>query len=401
MKFVEQNITAPKGFYASSVHSGIKKSKKDLSLITSETACTAAGAFTQNLVKAAPVLISQQHLHNEISGIIINSGNANACTSEQGMKDALTMCEDTAKHLNVQKENILVASTGVIGVPLPMEKIRNGIPLLVQQLKSKDTSCSEGIMTTDTFPKEIALEFEIDGTVACIGAIAKGSGMIHPNMATMLGFITTDVCIDGELLQTALSEVVSKSFNMISVDGDTSTNDMVLILSNGMAGNKMIQETDQHYAKFFKALETVCIALAKMIAKDGEGATKLLESTVLQAENEETAKKIAKSIISSSLTKAAFFGEDANWGRILCAAGYSGAHFDPNIPSIELKSEFGSILVFEKGTPLSFDEDIAKKILSAKEITIIFDLHEGNVSATAWGCDLTYDYVKINGDYRS
>ncbi len=402
-------ITSPKGFKATGNFVGLKKAKKDLTLIASDVPAAAAACFTKNIVKAAPVKWCKNIMEKEgkICGIVINSGNANACTGEQGIKDTEQMAQTYASLLNASSEQVLVCSTGVIGVNLPIDKVTEGIKTTFSKLGSSAEDgilAAEGIITTDTFIKTIAVEFEIGGKAVKIGGIAKGSGMIHPNMATLLSFITTDANISKELLSKALTEIVSQTYNMISVDGDTSTNDTIIALANGLAENKLICTEDENYKLFYEALLYVNKKLAKDIAKDGEGATKLLEVNVFGASTKDDAVKIAKSVVSSSLFKAALFGEDANWGRVLCAMGYSEGYFNPDYVSIVFKSEFGEIALMDKGTPIVFDEQLAKAVLGSKEIFVeiyLDEISKKNETATAWGCDLTYDYVKINGDYRS
>lgn len=403
-KLVPGGITAVQGFKASGIHAGLKKAKKDLALIYSELPAVAAGVFTTNKVKAAPLLFDMEQLKKPTCrAIVVNSGNANACTGPQGLEDAKAMAVKTAEELGCQVEEVLVSSTGVIGVRMPMEKVLAGIPKAAKELSSEGGSlAAEAIMTTDTFPKEISFKFELNGQQVTIGAMAKGSGMIHPNMGTMLGFITTDVAIAKDLLQETLVAVVEKTFNMITVDGDTSTNDMVVVLANGAAGNEpLATKDDPGYQSFCEALSFACTYLAKEIAKDGEGATKLLTVQVLSAPSEQDARLAAKAVCSSSLVKTALFGEDANWGRILAAVGYSGADFDPNKVNICIKSRAGEEQVAADGAGLAFDEEKAKKILAEEEVFFIVDLNLGEAKATAWGCDLTYDYVKINGSYRT
>ncbi len=404
------NYTFPKGFYAAGGFCGIKRQKKDISLIKTEKKAVAAGCFTTNKVKAAPVVYDMEVLDKkgEIAGIVINSGNANACTGEQGLIDTKKMAEQYASQLGARADEVLICSTGVIGVNLPMEKIMSGITDFSKALDITPESfknAAEAIMTTDTFMKTVNVSVEIGGKEVNIFGMAKGSGMIHPNMATMLSFILTDADITRENLQDALTESTGDSYNMISVDGDTSTNDTVLVLANGMAGNKPITEKNEDYNKFFSALNEVNVTLAKLIARDGEGATKLIEATANGAISSEDAKKIAKSVISSSLFKAAMFGEDANWGRALCAMGYSGGEFDPSLVTLDFYSfdedKKEEIRLIENGEPIVFDEDLAKRILKRKDIFVDINLKQGEYCATAWGCDLTYDYVKINGDYRS
>ena len=401
---ISGSITEPQGYYAAGDHIGIKKKKKDLTLIKSEVPATAAGVFTQNLVKASCVLWNQKNITNKISGIVVNSGVANACTGELGARNNELMAQAFAECLNVDKNSILTASTGVIGNHLPMDTLTAGIKTVCKSLDNSPEAAkkaAKGIMTTDTFPKQIAIETEIGGVKVKFGGITKGSGMIHPNMATMLAFITTDADISRELLQKALSESVDDTFNMISVDGDTSTNDMVIVLANGKAGNVPITAENDDYNKFKIALHYVNTNLAKQIIMDGEGVTKFLEVTVKRAATKQDAKMIAKSIITSNLVKTALFGADANWGRIICAAGYSGANFTPEKTCIEFSSSVGTIIPFVGGEPVLFDEDKALKVLKEREIKILLTLADGEHEATAWGCDLSYDYVKINGEYRT
>lgn len=394
----------PKGFNAAGSHVGLKAKKKDLSLISSDIPCTAAAAFTTNIVKAAPVLKSIEIIESgaKVSGIVINSGNANACTGQQGLRDAEEMIQAYKNELNC--ETVLVCSTGVIGVPLEMDIMCAGIKSTAKQLSSEEEgfkSAAEAIMTTDTFPKTAWTQINVGGKTATLLGMAKGSGMIHPNMATLLSCCITDINISRPLLDKAVKKCIAKTFNMISVDGDTSTNDTFIALANGACENPLIEEENNEYTAFCEALTLVVESLAKDIAKDGEGATKLMEVCVKGAKTEEDAKKIAKSVISSSLFKAALFGADANWGRVLCAMGYSGGDFDPFNVDIFFKSPAGSIQLMDKGAPVNFSEEEAKKILSENEIFISICLNQGKSTATAWGCDLTYDYVKINGDYRS
>ena len=404
MRVVEGGICAAKGFTANGVHCGIRKnhSKKDLSLILSCVPASAAAVYTTNLVKGAPLTVTKKHLSNGIAqAVICNSGNANTCNAN-GIEIAETMSDLCAKQLGIRAEDVVVASTGVIGQPLSIAPIAAGLPELAAGLSAKGgKAAAEGIMTTDTVMKEVAVEFELDGKTCHIGGIAKGSGMIHPNMATMLVFITTDAAICPALLQKALSGDIANTFNMVSVDGDTSTNDMVTVLANGMAGNTEITEEGEDFTTFMKALNTVTIALCRKIAGDGEGATKLLECKVNGAADLATAKTVAKSVICSSLLKAAMFGADANWGRVLCAIGYSGASVDVDKVDVSFKSKAGVIDVCKNGAGVDFSEEIAKEILLEKEIEILVGLNSGEAEATAWGCDLTYDYVKINGDYRT
>lgn len=404
MKIIDGGVCAAQGFVAGGVHCGIRKNrtKKDLALIYSECVASAAAVYTTNLVKGAPLTVTKKHIENgKAQAVICNSGNANTCNAD-GIEIAEKMSELIANELKISADDIVVASTGVIGQPLNIAPIASGIPALVASL-SKDgcDAAAEGIMTTDTVKKEIAVEFEIGGNACHIGGIAKGSGMIHPNMATMLVFITTDAAISSEMLKKAISTDISSTFNMVSVDGDTSTNDMVTVLANGMAGNAEIVAEGEDFDTFMKALNTVTVHLCRMIAGDGEGATKLLECKVSGAKNEAIAKTVAKSVICSSLLKAAMFGADANWGRVLCAIGYSGADVDVNKVDVSFKSIKGEIAVCKNGAGIDFSEEIAKEILIEREIEILVGLNDGNGSAVAWGCDLTYDYVKINGDYRT
>ncbi len=404
MKTIEGSIASPRGFQATGAHIGLKKASKDLCLIVSDVKAVAAGCFTTNIVKAAPVMWDMNVIGNDIKGIVVNSGNANACTGDQGMKDTETMADTFAQLIGCNKEEVLVCSTGVIGVNLPMEKLTAGMASTFPSLGSTlddGLNAARAIMTTDTFMKNICVQTEIGGKTVTIASMAKGSGMIHPNMATMLSFVTTDVSIDRSLLQKALKDVVSVTYNMISVDGDMSTNDTILALANGMADNATITEENDDYKTFVDALLFVTRTLAKEVARDGEGATKLLEVCVNGAKTYADAATISKSVVSSNLFKAALFGEDANWGRVLCAMGYSGASFDPSQVTIAFRSEAGTIALMEKGTPIAFDEAKASEILALKEIFVDIQLAEGSESAVAWGCDLTYDYVKINGDYRS
>ncbi|MDI3478011.1 MAG: glutamate N-acetyltransferase / amino-acid N-acetyltransferase [Thermoanaerobacterium sp.] len=400
---IEGNVTSPKGFLASGVFAGIKKAKKDFAIIYSEKKANAAAAFTTNKVKAAPVILDMEKIKNgEAQAIVANSGNANACTGKKGYEDASSMAFMAAEKLNIDKDDVLVCSTGVIGVTLPMDKIVKGIELAVQSL-SRDggKEAAEAILTTDTFAKEVAVKFNIKGVEVKIGGIAKGSGMISPNMATMLSFITTDADVSKSALNKALKDTVKRSYNMISVDGDMSTNDTVIIMANGMAGNPTIEENTHEYEVFYNALLYVNKYLAKQIAKDGEGATKFMEVNVVNAPTEDDAILASKSVVNSNLVKTAIFGEDANWGRIIAAVGYSGANFSPDTVDIYLKSNKGLIKVCENGGYVHFSEDKAKEILSEKEISIIVDLNAGNYEALAWGCDFSYDYVKINGSYRT
>ncbi len=404
MELINGGICAAKGFTAGGIHCGIRKNKtkRDLALIFSETKASAAAVYTTNLVKGAPLAVTKMHLMDgKAHAVICNSGNANTCNAD-GIEVAQKMAELTADTLGIDKEDVVVASTGVIGQPLDITPIKEGLPALKDSLgEDNSADAAEGIMTTDTVKKEVAVSFEIGGVECKIGGIAKGSGMIHPNMATMLVFITSDANIAPEMLQKALSSDIQNTFNMVSVDGDTSTNDMVCVLANGMAGNKEITEDGEDFDTFMKALNTVTVHLCRMIAGDGEGATKLLECRVTGAADDKTAKTVAKSVICSSLTKAAMFGADANWGRVLCAIGYSGAEVDVNKVDVSFESNKGIIPVCKDGSGIEFSEEIAKEILLEKEIIINVGLNSGDSSSTAWGCDLTYEYVKINGDYRT
>ena len=403
MQLINGGVCAARGFKANGIHCGIRKNrtKRDLALIVSEKRAAAAGVYTTNLVKGAPNVVTKQNISDGYaSAAICNSGNANTCNAN-GIEIAKEMCSLTASALGIDANDVIVASTGVIGQPLDITPIKNGIPELVNGLSYDGSLAAEGIMTTDTIPKEVAVSFNIGGKECRIGGIAKGSGMIHPNMATMLVFITTDTAISPEMLQKALSADIKTTFNMVSIDGDTSTNDMVTVMANGMAENEMITAEGEAFNTFCKALNTVNVQLCRMIAGDGEGATKLLECEVKGATNDTVAKIVAKSVICSSLTKAAMFGADANWGRVLCAIGYSGADVDVTIIDVSFKSKAGEIVVCQNGAGVDFSEEIAKEILLENEIEILINLNSGSASALAWGCDLTYDYVKINGDYRT
>lgn len=403
MEKIEGGVSAAKGFLSSGVHCGIRKnkSKRDLALIYSEKRAAAAAVYTKNLVKGAPLRVTREHLKDGYArAIICNSGNANTCNSN-GREIALETSALLAKELNISEKDVVVASTGVIGQKMTIDPIKAGIPMLKSALGKNSAEAAEGIMTTDTRLKEIAVKFTVGGRECRIGGIAKGSGMIHPDMATMLCFITTDCAISPEMLQKALSTDVSETFNMVSVDGDTSTNDMVVVLANGMAENPEITAEGEDFTEFIKALNTVTVYLCRKIASDGEGATKLIECKVSGAKDLPTAKTVAKSVICSSLTKAALFGADANWGRVLCAIGYSKADVDVDKINVSFASEEGKILVCENGAGVDFSEEKAKKILLADEVEILIDLKSGDYCSTAWGCDLTYDYVKINGDYRT
>lgn len=403
MNLINGGVTAAKGFKANGIHCGIRKNKdkKDLALIVSESRAAAACVYTTNLVKGAPIAVTKAHVKDGFaSAIICNSGNANTCNAN-GLEIAEQMSDLVEETLGISSMDVIVSSTGVIGQPLEITPIKNAMAELAEGLGDKSHDAAQAIMTTDTVAKEVAVEFEIGGKTCKLGGIAKGSGMIHPNMATMLVFITTDCAVSPKMLQKALSTDIKSTFNMISIDGDTSTNDMVSVLANGMAGNDMIDEENEDFKTFMKALNTVNVALCRMIAGDGEGATKLLECKVSGAKTEETAKKVAKSVICSSLFKAAMFGADANWGRVLCAIGYSGADVDVDKIDVLFKSAKGEIEVCKNGAGVDFSEEIAKEILLEKEIDVIVNLNDGEFSATAFGCDLTYDYVKINGDYRT
>lgn len=403
IKTIDGGICAAKGFSAAGIHCGIRKNrdKRDLALIVSEKKAAAAAVYTTNLVKGAPIAVTKKHIGNGFAqAVICNSGNANTCNAD-GIEIAEKMCGIVEKETGIKADDVIVASTGVIGQRLDIAPIENGAAELCAALGKNSGDAAEAIMTTDTVKKEIAVSFTAGGKECRIGGIAKGSGMIHPNMATMLVFITTDAAISPEMLQKALSNDIADTFNMVSVDGDTSTNDMVSVLANGMAENEEITEENADFAEFCKALNTVTVYLCKMIAGDGEGATKMLECNVSGAKDRACAKTVAKSVICSSLLKAAMFGADANWGRVLCAIGYSGAEVDVNKIDVSFKSAKGIVDVCKSGAGIDFSEDKAKEILSEKEIEILVELNGGSARATAWGCDLTYDYVKINGDYRT
>ena len=404
MKIISGSVCAAKGFKANGIHCGIRKNrtKRDLALIYSESICSAAAVYTTNLVKGAPLKVTKSHIENGYAqAVICNSGNANTCNAN-GIEIAELTSSILSNKLGIDKNDVVVASTGVIGQPLDISPIENGIPSLVEGLSCDGADyAAEAIMTTDVVKKEIAVEFTVGGKTCKMGGIAKGSGMIHPNMATMLVFITTDCNIAPEMLKKALSSDIKNTFNMISIDGDTSTNDMVTVLANGMAGNEKIISEGEDFNEFMKALNTVNITLCRKIASDGEGATKLLECAVSGAKSVEIARTVAKSVICSSLTKAAMFGADANWGRVLCAIGYSGAEVNVDKIDVYFKSPKGEIQVCKDGSGVDFSEEKAKEILLESEIDIIINLNDGEYSSTAWGCDLTYDYVKINGDYRT
>ena len=404
MRVIEGGVCAALGFTANGVHCGIRKnhSKKDLALIFSSVPASAAAVYTTNLVKGAPLTVTKKHIADGYAqAVICNSGNANTCNAN-GIEIAEAMADLVAGELNIKADDVIVASTGVIGQPLSIDPIAAGLPGLAAGLSvNGGKAAAEGIMTTDTVMKEVAVEFTVGGKTCRIGGIAKGSGMIHPNMATMLVFLTTDCAIAPNMLQKALTGDIANTFNMISVDGDTSTNDMVSVLANGLAGNEIITAEGEDFTAFMKALNTVTIALCRKIAGDGEGATKLLECKVSGAADLPTAKTVAKSVICSSLLKAAMFGADANWGRVLCAIGYSGANVDVNKVDVSFRSKAGTVEVCKNGAGVAFSEEVAKTILLEKEIEILVGLNSGDANSTAWGCDLTYDYVKINGDYRT
>ncbi len=407
MQYIDGGVTAATGFRAASTAAGIKyKDRKDMALIYSEKPCKAAGTFTTNIVKAAPVKWDQQVVKESAfaQAIVVNAGIANACTGAEGYGYCRETAQAAAKALAVPEDAVLVASTGVIGMQLPMEKLREGIAAMAPCLGSSREDAAEAaraIMTTDTKPKEVAVQLEIGGKTVTVGGMCKGSGMIHPNMCTMLAFITTDLAISRGLLQEALSQDIKDTYNMISVDGDTSTNDTVLLLANGMAGNPEITEKNADYDAFCQALNAVYKVLAKKMAGDGEGCTALFEVKVIGAESKEQAVVLSKSVITSNLTKAAIFGHDANWGRILCAMGYSGAWFDPDKVALFFESQAGKIPIIQDGVALDYSEEEAARILSQPEVTVVIDVKMGDATATAWGCDLTFDYVKINADYRS
>lgn len=407
MKRIDGGVTAAAGFEAAGVSAGVKyKDRKDMAIVYSQVPCKAAGVFTTNVVKAAPVLWDKNAVEHSpyVQAVIINSGIANACTGTVGYECCRRTAGRAAQKLRIPADAVLVASTGVIGMQIPVEKIEAGIDELAG-LKAADTAsgtmAAEAIMTTDTVSKETAVQFEVDGRTVTVGGMCKGSGMIHPNMCTMLGFVTTDLAISKELLQEALSEDVKDTFNMISVDGDTSTNDTLLVMANGMAGNKEIVSKDENYAKFAEALHMVNETLAKKMAGDGEGATALFETKVIHARTKEDARILSKSVICSSLTKAAIFGHDANWGRILCALGYAGVPFDPEKIELFFEGKNGKIQLYKDGAATDYSEEEATKILSEPEVRVLVDMKMGDFEACAWGCDLTYDYVKINADYRS
>ena len=408
MKTIEGGVTAAKGFEAASCAAGIKyQGRTDMALVYSKTPCTAAGTFTSNVVKAAPVLWDRAIVREStqpVHAVIVNSGIANACTGKEGMDICKKTAQAAADVLSIPEKSVILGSTGVIGMQIPVDKITAGVKVLAGKKEatlSAGSAAASAIMTTDTHKKEIALSFEIGGKTCVLGGMSKGSGMIHPNMCTMLCFLTSDVAIDKALLQEAVSEVVTDTFNMISVDGDTSTNDTLVCLANGLAENPPIIEKNGDYETFRKALFTVCKSLAMEMAGDGEGATKLIESNVIHMDTKEHAKILAKSVITSNLTKAAIFGKDANWGRVLCALGYAGVDFDPEHVDLWFEGGGKKMLIFTNGSAADYSEDEAAKLLSNEKVIITSDMHMGEESATAWGCDLTYDYVKINADYRS
>ena len=413
MNIINGGICAPKGFKASGTYCGIKKPandnpsikhKNDICLLVSDVVCNAAAVYTQNKVKGAPILVTKANLEksgNKAIAVIANSKNANTCNAD-GVEKADKMCQLVADEMGIPKEQVIVASTGVIGQVLPIEPIESAVPVLIKELDyDKNEEAATAIMTTDTVKKEYAVEFEIDGCACHLGGMAKGSGMIHPNMATTLNFITTDCAVSSKMLQKALSEIVKVTYNCLSIDGDTSTNDMVSLMSNGLAGNKEITEESKGFEIFKSALYEVMANLTRMLAKDGEGASKLLECKCVGAPDKDTAITIAKSVVCSSLFKAAMFGEDANWGRVLCAIGYADAEFDINKVDVDLRSNKGTVSVCRNGAGVDFSEEKAAVVLSSDEIYIDINLNQGDNDATAWGCDLTYDYVKINGDYRT
>ena len=407
VNIIEGGVTAAKGFEAAAAAAEIKyKGRTDMALIYSQTPCQAAGTFTSNVVKAAPVKWDQKIVTESpfAQAVVVNSGIANACTGAEGYGYCKETAEECAKALNIPEDAVLVASTGVIGMQLPIDRLKKGIALLKEAkggTAEHGTAAAKAIMTTDTVHKEIAVQVELGGKTVTIGGMCKGSGMIHPNMCTMLAFVTTDVCISKEMLQKAVSEDVKDTFNMISVDGDTSTNDTLLVLANGAAKNPQITEENEDYGLFAAALNTVNTYLAKKMAGDGEGATALFEVKIVGAETKADAVTLSKSVVTSSLVKAAVYGHDANWGRILCAMGYSGVEFDPEKVDLFFESAAGRIQIIENGVAVDYSEEEATRILSEPEVTAIADVKMGDASATAWGCDLTYDYVKINADYRS
>ena len=407
MKMIDGGVTAAKGFQAACCEANIKyQNRTDMAMVYSAKPCVCAGTFTSNVVKAACVQWDQKIVYSgdPMQAVVVNSGIANACTGKEGFDACEATAKAVEKELGVPYSNVAVASTGVIGMQLPVEKLVNGVAMMSKTLddsREAGTAAAKAIMTTDTIHKEIAVTFEISGKTVTLGGMSKGSGMIHPNMCTMLGFLTTDLAIEKNLLQEALSDVIKDTFNMITVDGDTSTNDTVLLMANGLAGNETITAKNEDYQIFAEALRFICEFLAKKMAGDGEGATKLFEAKVVNAKSKEDARTLSRAIVGSNLSKAAIYGCDANFGRFLCAMGYSGAQFDQNDVELFFESKVGRLQVFDKGTPIVFDEDLAVKIMQAPEVTIYVDMHEGEAQATAWGCDLTYGYVKINADYRS
>ena len=408
MKKIEGGVTAAKGFEAASAAAHIKyEGRTDMAMVYSEAPCVTAGTFTTNVVKAAPVIWDRDLVYSGAAAhaVIVNSGIANACTGREGMEYCRQTAQEAAKCLGIDENSVLVGSTGVIGFQLPIDRIRDGVRKLAASKSSgieAGTAAAKAIMTTDTVHKETAYEFEAGGKKAVIGGMSKGSGMIHPNMCTMLAYVTTDAAIEKSLLQKALSESVQETFNMISVDGDTSTNDTLLVLANGLAGNDVIKDEDSaDYKEFYEALRAVCKELAMKMAGDGEGCTKLIETRVIHADTLENARVLAKSVITSSLTKAAVYGRDANWGRVLCALGYSGAQFDPDKCDLYFGEGEEQILIFTNGSAADYSEEKATELLSGEKVVIVADMHMGEAEAVAWGCDLTYDYVKINADYRS
>ena len=407
MEIIKGGVTSPAGFKAASTAAGIKyQGRTDMAMVASDVPCECAGTFTSNVVKAACVLWDKEIVESgrPMQAVVVNSGIANACTGEEGFAACRKTAEAVTEMLGIPADTVGVASTGVIGMQLPVDKLAAGVKAMVPELATgaeAGTAASKAIMTTDTINKEIAVTFEAGGKKITLGGMSKGSGMIHPNMCTMLGFLTTDLDIDKKLMQEALSSVITDTFNMITVDGDTSTNDTLLLMANGLAGNDKITEKNKDYDAFYEALYTVCRFLARTMAGDGEGATKLFECRVVNARTKEDARTLSRAVVGSNLSKAAIYGCDANFGRFLCAMGYSGAKFDQNDVELFFESAAGRLQVFEKGVPLNFDEDMAVKIMKEKEVTVFVDMHEGSEEATAWGCDLTYDYVKINADYRS
>ena len=407
MKIIDGGVTAANGFYAAAAAAGIKyKDRTDMALVYSEYPCAAAGTFTTNVVKAAPVVYDREIIRSgaPVQAVIVNSGIANACTGEEGMGYCRRTAEAAGEALGIPATSVLVGSTGVIGMQLPIDRVCAGVKLLAdakQDTLEAGTEAAKAIMTTDTVKKEVAVEITLSGKTVRVGGMSKGSGMIHPNMCTMLGYVTTDAAVNSEMLQKAISEIVQDTFNMISVDGDTSTNDTLLVLANGSAGNEMIAEENEDYRTLYEALRYICETLAKKMAADGEGATRLIESAVIHADTKDNAKILAKSVVCSSLTKAAVFGCDANWGRILCALGYSGVQFDPDKTDLYFENDEKKILIFHNGSAADYSEEEATQMLSGDKVRIVSDMNMGEASATAWGCDLTYDYVKINADYRS